>query len=198
MHVTVDTSTKTDMTYDVEIPMDEFNKIIDNINKQVGNMIGNVNNIVDKIQGYTETIDGKYITGINNFIQKFENLLRKSNSLLQPAMFYVTNGGSWGQLARESEGASYLKLQGGKASTVLVASSYTGEIFAPAFKKYVHVTSVPTGAHVTGTNLNKVIDGNLHKIGFEADKEGTYETTYEAVDYSGVKVAKKFYVKVVK
>ena len=196
--VTLDTSATKEMTYDVEIPMDEFNKIIDNINKQVGNMIGNVNNIIDKVNNYAETIDGQYITGINNYIQKFENLLRKSNSLLQPAMFYVTNSGSWGQLAREDVGASYLKLQGCKASTVLVASSYTGEIFAPAFKKYVHVTSAPTGAHVTGTNLNKVIDGNLHKIGFEADKEGTYEITYEAVDYSGVKVAKKFYVKVVK
>lgn len=196
--VTLDTSATKDMTYDVEIPMDEFNKIIDNINSQVGNMIGNVNNIIDKVNNYAETIDGQYITGINNYIQKFENLLRKSNSLLQPAMFYVTNSGSWGQLAREDVGASYLKLQGGKASTVLVASSYTGEIFAPAFKKYVHVTKTPTGAHVSGANLNKVIDGNLHKIGFEADKEGTYEITYEAVDYSGVKVAKKFYVKVVK
>ena len=196
--VTLDTSATKDMTYDVEIPMDEFNKIIDNINSQVGNMIGNVNGIVDKVQNYAEIIDGRYITGINNFIQKFENLLRKSNSLLQPAMFYVTNSGSWGQLAREDVGASYLKLQGGKASTVLVASSYTGEIFAPAYKKYVHVTSAPVGAHVSGVNLGKVIDGNLHKIGFEADKEGTYEITYEAVDYSGVKVAKKFYVKVVK
>ena len=196
--VTLDTSKKKDMTYDVEIPMDEFNKIIDNINNQVGNMIGNVNNIVDKVNNFAETIDGQYITGINNYIQKFENLLRKSNSLLQPAMFYVTNGGSWGQLAREDVGASYLKLQGVKASTVFVASSYTGEIFAPAYKKYVHVTDAPAGAHVTGVNLNKVIDGNLHKIGFEADKAGTYEITYEAVDYSGVKVAKKFYVKVVK
>ena len=198
LHVTVDTSKKTDMTYDVEIPMDEFNKIINNINNQVGNMIGNVNNIVDKVQGYTETIDGKYITGINNFIQKFENLLRKSNSLLQPAMFYVANNGSWGQLAREKEGASYLKLQGAKASTVLVASSYTGEILAPAYKKYVHVTKAPTGAHVTGVNLNKIIDGNLHKIGFEADKAGDYELTYEAVDYTGHSVSKTFWIKVVK
>ena len=196
--VTLDTSAKKDMTYDVEIPMDEFNKIIDNINNQVGNMIGNVNGIVDKVNNYVDIIDGKYIAGINNFIQKFENLLRRSNSLLQPAMFYVTNGGSWGQLAREGVGASYLKLQGGKASTVFVASSYTGEILAPAYKKYVHVTKAPEGAHVTGVNLNKVINGNLHKIGFEADKEGTYEITYEAVDYSGVKIAKTFYVKVVK
>ena len=196
--VTLDTSAKKDMKYDVEIPMDEFNKIINSINNQVGNMIGNVNNIVDKVQGYTETIDGKYITGINNFIQKFENLLRKSNSLLQPAMFYVTNNGSWGQLAREKEGASYLKLQGAKASTVLVASSYTGEILAPAYKKYVHVTKAPAGAHVTGENLNKIIDGNLHKIGFEADKAGDYELTYEAVDYTGHPVSKTFWIKVVK
>ena len=196
--VTLDTSAKKDMTYDVEIPMDEFNKIIDNINSQVGNMIGNVNGIVDKVQNYAEIIDGRYIAGINKFIQKFENLLRKSNSLLQPAMFYVASNGNWNQLAREGVGASYLKLEGGKASTIFVASSYTGEILAPAYKKYVHVTDTPKGAHVYGTNLNKVIDGNLHKIGFEADKEGTYEITYEAVDYSGVKVAKKFYVKVVK
>ena len=186
-------------TYKVTIPMDDFNEIIDNINKQVGNMIGNVNGIVDKVNNYVDIIDGRYIAGINKFIQKFENLLRRSNSLLQPAMFYVTSNGSWNQLARESEGASYLKLQGGKASTVFVASSYTGEILAPAYKKYVHVTKAPEGAHVTGVNLNKVIDGNLHKIGFEADKEGTYEITYEAVDFSGVKAAKKtFYVKVVK
>ena len=198
LKVTLDTSAKKDMNYDVEIPMDEFNKIIDNINSQVGNMVGKVNDMVDKVQNYAEIIDGRYITGINNYIQKFENLLRKSNSLLQPAMFYVTNNGSWNQLAREGVGASYLKLEGGKASTVFVASSYTGEIFAPAYKKYVHVTDAPDGAHVTGANLNKVIDGNLHKIGFEADKAGTYEITYEAVDYSGFKVAKKFYVKVVK
>ena len=195
--VTVDTSATKDMTYDVEIPMDEFNKIINNINSQVGNMIGNVNGIVDKVKNYADIFDGQYIAGINKFIQKFENLLRRSNSLLQPAMFYVTSNGSWNQLAREKEGASYLKLQGGKASTVFVASSYSGEILAPAYKKYVHVEG-PTGAHVTGVNLNKVINGNLHKIGFETDKEGVYTITYEAVDYSGVKVAKTFYVKVVK
>ena len=189
---------KGELTRNVTIEMDKFNEVIDNINNQVGNMVGNVNNIVDQIKGYADIFDGQYIAGINKFIQKFENLLRKSNSLLQPAMFYVASNGNWNQLAREGVGASYLKLQGGKASTVFVASSYTGEILAPAYKKYVHVTKAPEGAHVSGGNLNKVIDGNIHKIGFEADKEGTYEITYEAVDYSGVKVAKKFYVKVVK
>ncbi len=185
-------------SYEVTIPMDSFNDIIEQINNQVGNMIGSVNDIVDQVKGYSETIDANYIGKINNYIQKFENLLRKSNSLLQPAIFYTTSEGSFGQLARESEGASYLKLDGGKASTVFIASSYTAEMLAPAYKKCISVTSKPAGATVSGENLGKVVRGDIHKIGFEANKEGIYELTYEAVDYSGVKVSKKFYVKVVK
>ncbi len=198
INITLDTSATKDTSYDVEIPMDEFNKIISSINSQVGNMIGSVNDIVDQVNGYVETIDGKYITKINNFIQKFENLLRKSNSLLQPAMFYVTSEGSWGQLAREAEGAAYLKLNGGTAATTFVASSYTGELLAPAYKKCITVVSKPEGATVSGDNLGKVISGNVSKIGFKANKAGTYGLKYEAVDYSGVKVEKTFYVKVVK
>ena len=187
-----------EQSYDVEIPMDEFNMIIDNINSQVGNMIGNVNGIVDKVNGYVETIDGKYIAGINKLITKFENVLKKSNALLQPAMFYLTSDNNWNQLARVKEGASYLKLEGGKASTVFVATSYTAELLAPAYKKCISVTNKPSGATVTGVNLGKVVNGDVQKIGFEADKEGVYELTYKAVDYSGVEASKKFYVKVVK
>ncbi len=189
-------STKT-QDFQVTVPMDDFNKIIEGINSQVGNMIQSVNGIVDKVQGYVSDIDGKYITRINEYIQKFENLLRKSNSLLQPALFYTTNTGSWGQLAREEIGATYLKLSGGKASTIFVASSYNGEILCPAYKRCIYVSKKPDGATVSGTNLGKVVDGETRKIGFEANKAGTYELTYEAVDYSGVKVSKKFYVKVV-
>ena len=183
-------------TYEVEIPMDEFNKIIDNINNQVGNMIGNVNNIVDKVQGWSDKIDGQVITRLNSYIKKFEHLLTKSNSLLQPTMLYTAQNGSWNQLPNAKEAAAHLKLNGGKASTIFVATSYTGELLAPAYKKYVHVNG-PEGATVTGANINKVIDGNIYKIGFEANKPGTYEIVYEAVDYSGKTVKRTFYVKVV-
>ena len=199
--VTVDTSAKKDMTYDVEIPMDEFNKIIANINSQVGNMIGNVNGIVDKVNKYTDAIDGQLISRINTYINKFENLLTKSNSLLQPAMFYRTNSGSFGQLARVAEGASYLKLNGSEASTVFVASSYTAELLAPAYMKEI---SVDGGATLTaaGQSGSKVVLKNgQYKVGFKATKAGVYTITYNAVDYFGktpVSKSKKFYVKVVK
>ena len=184
--------------FEVTIPMDEFNKIIDNINGQVGNMIGNVNGMVDKVNNYADAIDGQLINRINTYINKFENLLTKSNSLLQPAMFYRTNGGSFGQLARVAEGASYLKLNGSEASTVFVASSYTAELLAPAYMKEI---SVDGGATLTaaGQSGSKVVLKNgQYKVGFKATKAGVYTITYNAVDYFGKTVSKNFYVKVVK
>ena len=184
--------------FEVTIPMDAFNDIIDNINNQVGNMIGNVNGIVDKVNKYTDAIDGQLISRINTYINKFENLLTKSNSLLQPAMFYRTNNGSFGQLARVAEGASYLKLNGSEASTVFVASSYTAELLAPAYMKEITVDggATLTGAGQSGSKV--VLKNGQYKVGFKATKAGVYTITYNAVDYFGKTVSKKFYVKVVK
>ena len=196
VHVTVG---KTNGEYDVTIPMDEFNKIIDNINNQVGNMIGNVNGIVDKVNKYTDAIDGQLISRINTYINKFENLLTKSNSLLQPAMFYRTNGGSFGQLARVAEGASYLKLNGSEASTVFVASSYTAELLAPAYMKEITVDGGATLTAAGQSGSKVVLKNGQYKVGFKATKAGVYTITYNAVDYFGKPVSnKKFYVKVVK
>ena len=185
----------------MDVPMDDFNAIIKDLNSQIDNMVGNVNNYIDKVNKFEETIDGQLINRINTYINKFENLLTKSNSLLQPAMFYRTNGGSFGQLARVAEGASYLKLNGSEASTVFVASSYTAELLAPAYMKEI---SVDGGATLTaaGQSGSKVVLKNgQYKVGFKATQEGVYTITYNAVDYFGktpVSKSKKFYVKVVK
>ena len=195
VHVSVG---KTSGEYAVTIPMDEFNKIIDNINNQVGNMIGNVNGMVDKVNNYADAIDGQLISRINTYINKFENLLTKSNSLLQPAMFYRTNGGSFGQLARVAEGASYLKLNGSEASTVFVASSYTAELLAPAYMKEITVNGGATLTAAGQSGSKVVLKNGQYKVGFKATKAGVYTITYNAVDYFGKTVSKNFYVKVVK
>ena len=183
---------------EVTIPMDDFNKIIDNINGQVGNMIGNVNGMVDKVNNYADAIDGQLINRINTYINKFENLLTKSNSLLQPAMFYTTNSGSFGQLARVAEGASYLKLNGSEASTVFVASSYTAELLAPAYMKEITVNGGATLTAAGQSGSKVVLKNGQYKVGFKATQAGVYTITYNAVDYFGKTVSKNFYVKVVK
>ena len=187
-----------EQSYAVEIPMDDFNKIIANINSQVGNMIGNVNGIVDKVNNYADAIDGQLINRINTYINKFENLLTKSNSLLQPAMFYTTNSGSFGQLARVAEGASYLKLNGSEASTVFVASSYTAELLAPAYMKEITVNGGATLTAAGQSGSKVVLKNGQYKVGFKATTTGVYTITYNAVDYFGKTVSKNFYVKVVK
>ena len=183
----------------MDVPMDDFNAIINDLNSQIDNMVGNVNNYIDKVNKFEETIDGQLINRINTYINKFENLLTKSNSLLQPAMFYRTNSGSFGQLARVAEGASYLKLNGSEASTVFVASSYTAELLAPAYMKEITVDGGATLTAAGQSGSKVVLKNGQYKVGFKATKAGVYTITYNAVDYFGKPVSnKKFYVKVVK
>ena len=195
--VTYDTE---DKTIDITVSMEKFNKVIDDLNAQVENMLGYANAKIDKYNKFAETIDKNYISRVNRYIQRFENLLRKSNSLLQPALFGVNSSNFW-QLATLPAGANQLKMEGGNAETVLVAASYTAELLAPAYKKCITVIEKPAGATVSGDNLGKVLDGNVYKVGFKANKEGLYGLQYEAVDYSGNNgktVKKTYYIKVVK
>ena len=113
-------------------------------------------------------------------------------------MFYTTNSGSWGQLARVEEGASYLKLNGGQASTVFVASSYTAELLAPAYLKEISVDGGATLTAAGQSGSTVVLKSGQYKVGFNATKEGVYTIKYSAVDYFGNPVTdKKFFVKVV-
>lgn len=180
----------------VTVSMAQFNNMIDDINHQVGNMLGTVENLANKVNKFESTIDGNFINRINNYIHKCNYWLDNANKFLQPAMF-ATDGNNWVKLPTIASGATYVKMTNGKANVLLLPTSYTLEYIAPAFKKYITVKD-PFGATVTGENIGKVISGNIHKAGFTATKEGVYTISYDAVDYTGEKVNKTFFIKVVK
>lgn len=180
----------------VNVSMAEFNKIIDQVNSQVGNMLGTVENLANKVNKFESAIDGNFINRVNNYIHKCNYWLDNANKFLQPAMF-ATDGNNWVKLPTIASGATYVKMTNGKANVLLLPTSYTLEYLAPAYKKYITVKD-PSGATVTGENIGKVISGNIHKAGFTATKEGVYTITYDAVDYTGGKVSKTFFIKVVK
>ena len=180
----------------VTVKMAEFNKIIDQVNSQVGNMLGTVENLANKVNKFESAIDGNFINRVNNFIHKCNYYLDNANKFLQPTMF-ATDGNNWVKLPTIANGATYVKMTNGKANVLLLPTSYTLEYIAPAYKKYITVTD-PSGATVTGENIGKVISGNIHKAGFTATKEGVYTITYDAVDYTGGKAKKTFFIKVVK
>ena len=178
------------------VDMTEFNNIIDQVNSQVGNMLGTVENLANKVNKFESAIDGNFINRVNNFIHKCNYYLDNANKFLQPTMF-ATDGNNWVKLPTIANGATYVKMTNGKANVLLLPTSYTLEYIAPAYKKYITVKD-PDGATVTGENIGKVISGNIHKAGFTATKEGVYTITYDAVDYTGGKAKKTFFIKVVK
>lgn len=180
----------------VTVSMKEFNKIIEQVNSQVGNMLGTVENLANKVNKFESAIDGNFINRVNNYIHKCNYWLDNANKFLQPAMF-ATDGNNWVKLPTIASGATYVKMTNGKANVLVLPTSYTLEYLAPAYKKYITVKD-PSGATVTGENIGKVISGNIHKAGFTATKEGVYTITYDAVDYTGGKKTKTFFIKVVK
>lgn len=180
----------------VSVSVDQFNDMIDQINSQVGNILGTVTDLANKVNGFVSNIDGNFINRVNNFIHKCNYYLDNANKFLQPTMF-ATDGNNWVKLPTIANGATYVKMTNGKANVLLLPTSYTLEYIAPAYKKYITVED-PSGATVTGENIGKVISGNIHKAGFTATKEGVYTITYDAVDYTGGKAKKTFFIKVVK
>lgn len=180
----------------VTVSMAQFNNMIDQINSQVGNMLGTVTDLANKVNGFVSNIDGNFINRVNSYIHKCNYWLDNANKFLQPAMF-ATDGNNWVKLPTIASGATYVKMTNGKANVLLLPTSYTLEYLAPAYKKYITVKD-PSGATVTGENIGKVISGNIHKAGFTATKEGVYTISYDAVDYTGGKVNKTFFIKVVK
>ena len=199
VNVTIGTKTE---TLKVKVPMDQFNEIIRDLNDQVGGMLGNVTDMVDKVNNAVSTVDS-YINKVNSFIKKLNNKLRNPNALLQITMFYETADGSYAQLnaVKSKALASRMKL-GGKSegAILLIPSSYTAEMFAPALKKYIAVTSAPSAAAQEyankGLNMNQVIDGRCHNVVFQANQKGLYEIAYSAVDFHGFITTRKFYITV--
>ena len=199
VNVTIGTKTE---TLKVKVPMDQFNEIIRDLNDQVGGMLGNVTDMVDKVNNAISTVDS-YINKVNSFIKKLNNKLRNPNALLQITMFYETADGSYAQLnaVKSKALASRMKL-GGKSegAILLIPSSYTAEMFAPALKKYIAVTSAPSAAAQEyankGLNMNQVIDGRCHNVVFQANQKGLYEIAYSAVDFHGFITTRKFYITV--
>ena len=197
--VTIKTTKKT-MT--VKVPMEQFNEIIADINDQVGGMLDNVTDIADKLNSMVPTVD-KYINKVNSFIQKLNNKLRDVNSLLQITLMYETADGSFAQVnaVKGTSTATQMNLGGRTEGAILLKpTSYTAEMFAPALKKYVAVTSAPSAAAQAfanaGENMNKVLDGRCRDVVFQANAKGLYEITYSAVDFYGYITTRKFYINV--
>lgn len=168
--------------------------VVAELNKQLNTKLQPVK---DAIQNAANKWDSA-IQPVNTLLHKINAKIGNVNELLQPTLLYKnSNTGDWNTLS--TLGGRLGTRMTGTGFTVLVATSWTGELLAPAYKKSVYVKGNPDEAKVTlmdGTTPAKKIAGSTQKVLFTATpaaKGKSYTIVYEAVDYSGVSAAKKEY-----
>ena len=194
---------------------DAINKIIDQINSYLDEL-GKLQDFADQLANIDNKVD-ETATDVKNkiieYLDKIENKLlsavNSANKALQPVLLVKTTDG----VQRISQ-TIYEPTWMTAGDVQFVPTSYTAELIAPAYKKLVGVTNVYSmdrsknaqdngGEYLTALNeanskagVAEVLDGNTLVVDFSAKKGYIYEVTYTSVDYSGMVVAKKFYVTV--
>ena len=130
---------------------------------------------IGKIDTYFDNLNSRYAYWFN----------RVKKAALHPCMLFI------GTNAQGVTGAHRLTAAGATvtgSSITLVPTSYTYNLLAPAYKKFVKVYS--------GSDkplYNKVISGDTYSVNVEGLVSGkTYTVVYEAVDYTGKVMARKY------
>lgn len=168
----------------------EINKMLTDVQTSINNSLSgynsyfsNMNSLISRINAVTSRINSKLGLDVN--------------AVLQPVILYEASDGSFHPMSNDPAHPSKFTAAGG--GIVLYPTSYTAELLAPAYQKFIAVVDGP-GVAVSNINsgeyYNTPIDGKRYAIPFAPTTTGTYTIYYSAVDYSGVVTAQRFYVTV--
>ena len=187
----------------------QFNTAFANFN----NASASINKKIDKIA----TTVNSYIDKANGYINRANSVLANLSNAIQPVLIWSdgTNAGELGGFVSGTYAAGTTVKAG--SDLALIATSYSLELLAPAYKKSLIVTNAYKGGNTAHTNNElkqavKALNADIQAQGFDvfsgqslkkpyifnSDKIGvTYEIAYTAVDYEGKIAGRKFYVTVV-
>ena len=202
---------------------DSVKKLVNNIQSQIQDQ---VNDMLTSVEGQlenevtnmftsikTQIGSNKFISRINGLASKFNKVLDNVNELLEVSLLYEGADGAFHPMSGTRTIPSIFKSSGG--STIeLYPTSLTGEILAPAYKKFIAVTNVidPSNGqnakddagtyenvlktvNQQSTNFVSVIDGST-SVTFKPTAGYIYEIAYSAIDYQGFISTRRFYVHV--
>ena len=183
-----------DFLYVIETTDNTISDFIASLNGQISSELQPVKDAIQNAANKWDTA----IQPVNTLLHKINAKIGNVNELLQPTMLYKsTKTNSWNTLST-LKGKLGTRMTG-TGSTVLVATSWTGELLAPAYKKSVYVKGNPAGAKVTLMDRETPaikIPGSTQKVLFTATAKGDYTVVYKAVDYSGVERTKEYNITV--
>lgn len=166
--------------------VEKFNESVGAINKLITelqdgyevDLSSNKASLISKIDSYLDKLNDRFTYWFN----------RSVAASLQPCMLFE---GADGQVHRLKSGVTGTTVKG--SSIRLVPTTYTYELLAPAYKKFVTVTN----ANLSGFNLGKVISGDTREVTITGLQSGkTYNILYEAVDYNGKVSARQYKINV--
>lgn len=184
---------KVQYVYQIKTTDSTIADVVKDLNEQLDTKLQPVK---DAIQNAANKWDSA-IQPVNTLLHKINAMIGNVNELLQPTLLYKsTKTNYWNTLS--TLGGKLGTRMTGTGSTVLVTTSWTGELLAPAYKKKVYVKE--SGANVTlmdgKTSAKTPFSGSTQKVLFTATAKGDYTIVYEAVDYSGVTAKKEYHITV--
>ena len=169
-----DTTSGTVIAVDVTSLIDPLNLDL----AHVKDMLTQANKLLDKLNGKT----------ITNWVEKFTNKFDKlfannADQMLQPVLLAIDKNGNVNRVSGikaapyEAEGEVRLE-----------ATTYTAELFAPAYVKFVGCKDI------TADGFNELIFSNSKVLKFTPEKGKLYEIVYEAADFFGKTVENTYYI----
>lgn len=183
-------------------------QIINQVNKKLIDIQNNINTKVeDIINSIQDQLAGKVSTA-QKLLDKYNALANKINAYLedphghmQVAMAYEGSDGALHMLSTQKAAPSRFSMAAGGDAIKLLATSYTGDIAAPSYKKYVAVVEAPNGniaaVNDKSSSLNKVLSGRQHIVDMTGFQKGNYTIVYSSVDYRGNTSTRLYYLEVV-
>ena len=165
--------------------------------------------IDDKASGIVNKVLNKVINVENKVFGKVISVAQNPNRYIQPALIARSEQLGYFYPSRIHLAPTQIK----KGTKIMFyPTTLTGEVVAPAFKKYVAVCGAweindmsktkDAKAFNTGDVMNKVIDGNSYNMStpfeytIDAPAGTVLEIIYETLGYNGKVAGKKYYIEV--
>ncbi len=171
---------------------DMLNDLSNNISSSFNGYISKMNAIINKINALTSRLNGILSNGAGAF--------------LQPLLVYEGADNSMHPMSTDKNYPS--TFVGGSGNITLYPTSYSAELLAPAYKKFVAVVNAWANDDASKATVQSAIDaansedfktvfdGSQYGINFAGQAGYTYEIYYSGIDYDGYISAQRFYVTV--
>ena len=146
---------------------------------------GKLNDALDDIKNLLAKMNGQNVTNwVEKFTNKFDKVIKNNaDQMLQPVLLAIDKDGN----VNRGSGIKAYPYEV-SAEVRLEATTYTAELFAPAYVKFVGCKDIDADG------FNELNFSNSKVLKFTPEKCKLYEIVYEAADYSGNIKSHTYYI----